>query len=142
MSTTPRPSRKLIVILSGVSISLFGALAAVLELARQDSATHYNLSYLLWKGGLKNYEASVALPGMTHDHKFRDGLVGISPAEFEKRFPATFYEVQSLPPIAKPGERYFINDYHQSRSEDAGFSFVWLAVFKKNQLATLEISKP
>lgn len=135
-------SRWIIAALSAVSISLFAVVVVVLALARQDSATHYNLGYLLWKSGLKNYEARVALPGMTHDHRFRNSLVGITPEDLEKRFPATFYEVQNLPPIAKLGERYFINDYQQSRSADGSFSFVWLAVFDHDRLTTIDISKP
>ncbi len=128
--------------LSVVSISLFAAGVVILALARQDSATHYNLGYLLWKSGLKNYEAGITLPGMTHDHQFRNSLVGITPEDLEKRFPATFYEVQNLPPIANPGERYFINDYQQSRSADGSYSFVWLAIFDHDRLTTIDISKP
>ena len=141
MNTLPKWPRRLIVALSLLSLFLFGALAVVIELARQDARTHYNLSYLLWKSGLKPYEPSVALLGMIHDDEFRQDLKGISRSEFEGRFPSTFYEVKTLPPTAKQGQRHFIDDYEQAQREDGGFGFVWLAVFENDRLIELEIFK-
>jgi hypothetical protein len=141
MKAISKTSRRLIIALSLLSLFLFGALVVVIDLARQDAGTHYNLSYLLWKSGFKPYEPSVALQGMTHDHEFRQKLNGISPLEFERRFPSTFYEVKTLPPDAKPGQRYFINDYHQAQKEEGGFGFVWLAVFENDRLLELGIYK-
>jgi hypothetical protein len=141
MNTISKKPRRLIIALSLLSLFLLGALVVVIGLARQDAGTHYNLGYLLWKSGLKPYEASVALPGMTHDQEFRQELHGISPSEFEKRFPSTFYEVKTLPPMAKPGHRYFIDDYQQAQREEGGFGFVWLAVFENDRLIGLDIFK-
>ena len=134
-------SRRILASLIVASGLLLVALLIILFLARQSSSTHYNLSYLLWKAGLKGYESSVALPGMIHDHTFRQKLVGISLADFEAQFPSTFYEVKTPPPIAKPGQRYFINDYHQAQRKDGGFGFVWYAVFEEGRLVELDISK-
>ncbi|MES2995649.1 MAG: hypothetical protein V4733_02450 [Verrucomicrobiota bacterium] len=120
---------------------LLVSLIAVLFLARQSSSTHYNLSYLLWKGGLKGYDSSVALPGMIHDHNYRQALIGMSLSDFEARFPSTFYEVKTPPPIAKPGQRYFIDDYHQAQRQEGGFAFVWYAVFEENRFIELDIFK-
>lgn len=141
MKTTSKISSKLLASLIAVSGLLLVALLITLFLARQSSSTHYNLSYLLWKSGLKGYEPSVALPGMIHDHTFRQNMVGISLADFEARFPSTFYEVKTPPPIAKPGQRYFINDYHQAQRDDGGFGFVWYAVFEGGRLVEIDISK-
>ncbi len=141
MKTISKTPRRLTVALSLLSLFIFGALVVVIELARQDARTQYNLSYLLWKSGLKPYEPSVALLGMIHDQDFRQELNGISPSEFEKRFPSTFYEVKTLPSIAKPGQRYFIDDYQQAQSEDGGFGVVWLAVFENDRLVELDIHK-
>ena len=135
-----KPGR-LILALSLLPLCLLGALIVVLELARQDARTHYNLSYLRWKSGLKSYEPSVALLGMTHDHEFRQGLNGISPSELENRFPSTFYEVKTLPPVAQPGQRYFINDYQQAQRAEVGFNSVWLAIFDKDRLIEFDIYK-
>ena len=137
-SITPR---KLIIALSLLSLFLLKALVVVIYLARQDAGTHYNLNYLLWKNGLKRYEQSVALQGMTHDQEFRKNLNGISPTEFEKLFPSTFYEVKTLPPSALPGQRYFISDYDQAQRAGGGFGFVWLAVFENDRLIDLNIFK-
>jgi hypothetical protein len=141
MKTISKMTRRLIIALSVLTLFLSGALVVVIFLARQDAGTHYNLSYLLWKSGLKPYEQSIALPGMTHDKEFRQELHGITPSEFEKRFPSTFYEVKTLPSIAKPGQRYFINDYQQAQREEGGFSFVWLAVFDNDRLIELDVFK-
>ncbi len=141
MKTVSKTPRRLTAALSLLSLFLFGALAVVIQLAREDAGTHYNLSYLLWKGGLKPYEPSVVLLGMTHDHEFRQELKGTSPSEFEKRFPATFYEVKTLPSSAKPGQRYFIDDYRQARREAGGFGGVWVAVFENDRLRELEFDK-
>jgi hypothetical protein len=141
MKTTFRVSRRILASLIIASGFLLVTLIIIIFLARQSSSTHYNLSYLLWKGGLKGYESSVALPGMIHDHAFRQKMVGISLADFEARFPSTFYEVKTPPPIAKPGQRYFINDYHQAQREDGGFGFVWYAVIEDGRLVELDISK-
>jgi len=141
MKTTSKCSRRAIALLIFASGLLLASLVAILFLARQSSSTHYNLSYLLWKGGLKGYEPSVALPGMIHDHGYRQKMIGSSLSEFEARFPSTFYEVKTPPPIAKPGQRYFINDYHQAQREDGGFGFVWYAVFEEGRLVELDISK-
>jgi hypothetical protein len=141
MKTTFSVSRRILASLIIASVFLLVTLIIILFLARQSSSTHYNLSYLLWKGGLKGYESSVALPGMIHDHAFRQKMVGISLTDFEARFPSTFYEVKTPPPIAKPGQRYFINDYHQAQREDGGFGFVWYAVFEDGRLVELDISK-
>jgi hypothetical protein len=141
MKTISKKPRKLITALSLLSLFFCGALVVVIGLARQDARTHYNLSYLLWKCGLKPYEQSVALHGMTHDHGFRQELNGITPSEFEKRFLSTFYEVKTLPPTAKLGQRYSINDYQQAQTQESGFSLVWLAVFENNRLLELVIHK-
>lgn len=141
MNNNSKTARRLIIALSLLSLFLFGSLVVVIDLARQDSRTHYNLSYLLWKSGLKPYEESVVLLGMTHDEKFRQKLHGISPTEFERIFPSTFYEVKTLPPAAKAGHRYFIDDYQQAQRAEGGFGFVWLAVFDNDRLIELDVYK-
>jgi len=133
-----RLSFALLILVSGL---LFVSLIVILFLARQSSSTHYNLTYLLWKGGLKEYEASVALPGMRHDHGYRQTMMGMSQSDFEARFPSTFFEVKTQPPIARPGQRYFINDYQQAQREEGGFGFVWYAVFENGHLVELDLSK-
>ena len=141
MKTTFRFYRRILASLILASGLLLVTLIIILFLARQSSSTHYNLSYLLWKGGLKGYEPSVALPGMFHDHSYRKKMIGSSLTDFEARFPSTFYEVKTPPPIAKPNQRYFINDYHQAQREEGGFGFVWYAVFEDGRLVELDISK-
>lgn len=72
MKTISKTPRRLITALSLLSLFLFGALVVVIDLARQDAGTDYNLSYLLWKSGLKPYEQSVELqgtPARTSIHK-------------------------------------------------------------------------
>ena len=110
-------------------------------LAKQSLSTHYNLYYLMWKKGFRHYEAPVALSGMLHDKEFRLSLNGITVSEFESRFPSTFYEVRKLPPIAKEGQRFFIDSYERSIREDGSFGMVWLAVFENGRLIELYFSK-
>ncbi len=141
MGNTPRWHQKVIVLLGLATGGLSGILLVLLFLARQSSTTHYNISYLLWKGGFKPYEASVALPGMLHDIKFRQSLVGISLVKFESRFPSTFYEVKALPPIAKQNQRYFISDYQQAQRADGHFAMVWAAVFEDGRLIEIYFAK-
>ena len=116
-------------------------IACIGFLAKQSMATHYNLYYLMWKAGLRPYDSFVARAGMIHDREFRDSLSGLSVEEFEKIFPSTFYEVETLPPIAKPDQKFFIDDYHQSKREAGGFGMVWLAIFEDGRLIELEFSK-
>ena len=122
-------------------VGVIGSIVCIGFLAKQSLATQYNLYYLMWKGGLRPYDPSVARSGMIHDHSFRDSLNGISIVEFEKVFPSTFYEVETLPPIAKPNQRFFIDDYHQSKRDAGGFGMVWLAIFEGGRLIELEFSK-
>jgi len=118
-----------------------GAISCVGFLAKQSLSTQYNLYYLMWKAGMRPYDSVVARAGMFHDHEFTSSLKGMSMEEFEKLFPSTFYEVETLPPIARPGQRFFIDDYHQSRKEAGGFGMVWLAIFESGKLVELEFSK-
>jgi hypothetical protein len=110
-------------------------------LAKESLSTHYNLYYLMWKAGLRSYDSSIALSGMFHDHEFRTSLLGASISEFNARFPSTFYEVKKLPPVAKEGQRFFIDSYEESIREDGSFGMVWLAVFENGKLVELEFSK-
>jgi hypothetical protein len=141
MKTPSKCSCKALVFLMLTSGFLMVTVLFILFLARQSSSTHYNLSYLLWKGGLKEFEQSIALPGMIHDHRYRQKLIGISLSGFEARFPSTFHEFRTPPPIAKPGQRYFIDDYHQAQREDGGFGSVWYAVFEEGRLVEFGFSK-
>ena len=116
-------------------------LLAGMYLAKKSLSTHYNLYYLMWKNGFRRYEAPVALSGMFDDQEFRRSLIGITVSDFESRFPLTFYEVRKLPPIAKEGQRYFIDNYERSIREDGAFGMVWLAVFENGRLVELYFSK-
>jgi len=129
------------IILTIALLAAFAGLGCIAFLATQSLTTHYNLYYLMWKAGLRPYDSIVARSGMIHDLSFRDSLNGISIEEFEKVFPSTFHEVTTLPPIAKPDQRFFIDDYHQSKNEAGGFRMVWLAIFENGKLIELEFSK-
>lgn len=129
---------KVLAILLVVAICLIGGIGF---LARQSLSTHYNLYYLMWKAGLRPYDPIVARAGMIHDLDFRQSLKGMTISEFERLFPSTFYEVGTLPPIARPGQRFFIDDYQQSKREAGGFGMVWLAIFEDGRLVELEFSK-
>ena len=120
-----------------IGVSLTGVF-----LARQSLQTHYNLYYLMWKSGMRLYEREIALQGMIHDDRFRKSLAGISPSEFESRFPSTFFELKHLSTTAKGNQRYFIDDYAQAQRADGRYEFVWLAIFEDGKLVELEISKP
>ena len=122
-------------------LAAIGAIACVGFLAKQSLSTHYNLYYLMWKAGIRPYDSVIARAGMIHDLDYRNSLKGMSVEEFEKVFPSTFYEVETLPPIARPGQRFFIDDYRQSRNEAGRFGMVWLAIFESGRLVELEFSK-
>jgi hypothetical protein len=107
--------------------------------AKQDLSTHYNLYYLMWKAGIRRYEASVVLAGMFHDNRFQESLKGGTLQDFESRFPSTFHEVRKLPPIAKENQRFFIDSYEQSIR--GSFGMVWTAVFENDKLIELRFSK-
>ena len=133
--------RNVAIALAAISLSSFFAITCLWFLASQPLGSQGNLYYLMWRAGLRPYDSIVARAGMYHDHGFRDSLAGISIEQFERIFPNTFYEVQVLPPSAKPRQRYFIDDYQQSRSPNGHFGPVWLAVFEDGRLLALDYSK-
>ena len=133
---------RLCVIFLGLALACTMALLlAGMYLAKQSLLTHYNLYYLMWKQDFRRYEAPVALSGIFHDHKFRKSLIGITVSEFQSRFPSTFYEVRKLPPIAKDGQQYFIDNYERSIRENGALGLVWLAVFENGRLVEFDFSK-
>ena len=136
--------RRLRLCVIGLSVALACTVMILLTglfLAKQSLSTHYNLYYLMWKNGRRGYDAPVALSGMFHDQEFRQSLRGITISEFVAKFPSTFYEVRKLPPIAKKGQRFFIDSYESSIREDGSFGMVWLAVFENSKLIELDFSK-
>lgn len=124
-----------------LAASLASTLGLVLFLSVQPLGAQYNLYYLLWKTGLRPYESQVALAGLFHDRAFRESLTGLSRAEFEKRFPSTFYQVNHQPPVAKAGEIFFISDFESSVSETGGFTKCWVVMFKDDALVEFYFSK-
>ncbi len=116
-------------------------LAFVLFLASQSLGTQYNLYYLLWKAGIRRYEPQVALSGIFHDHAYREHFVGMTQAEFEKHFPSTFHRVRRQPPIAAPGEAFYIDDYSQSIREDGRFDMCWFVVVRENKVVKFSLAK-
>jgi hypothetical protein len=144
--TTPTPDKaarwRFIAITSLVALALVGALlAAGVFLARQSLSTHYNLYYVMWKAGLRPYDSLIARSGMFHDHGFRSALLGISEDEFERRFPSTFYKIQSAPQSAKPNQTYYTDNYHQSRPGAHFYGPSWIAIFEDGRLISIEYDK-
>lgn len=121
----------------GVSAACFiliALIACALYMARLSLSDHHNLYYILWKAGLREYDWTVAKGGMLHDQGFRESLRGLTIEEFEKRFPSTFYEMQSPPPNAKEDRSYFTDNYFASRSDGHQYGFGWVVVFEKGRL--------
>lgn len=116
-------------------------LALTVFLSLQSLGTQYNLYYILWKTGLRSYEPQVALSGIFHDHSYRDHFLGMSQAEFESHFPATFHRVVRQPPIARDGDLYFVSDYRQARDETGAFGMCWMAVFRDDRLIEFTFAK-
>ena len=147
MSAEPKPTCKSPRFFKATLFSLFLAAAPALALGLllflsvQTLGTQYNLYYLLWKAGFRTYEPQVALAGMFHDHAFRQRFIGMSRADFERRFPSTFYQLRRQPPIAKAGEVYFISDYRQATDESGAFSMCWMAVFRDDRLVEFDYAK-
>ncbi len=136
--------RRLRLYVAGLGFALACTVVLLLTgwfLAKQPLSTDYNLYYLMWKKGLRGYDSEVALSGMFHDREFCQSLLGITVSEFEARFPSTFYEVRKLPPVAKEGQRFFIDSYEQSKREDGSIGMGWLAVFESGKLIEFEFSK-
>jgi hypothetical protein len=109
-------------------------------MASQDSSTHWNLSYVMWKHGLRSYDSSTALGGLFHDRAYREALIGMSETEFQTTFPNTFYEIQNPPPIAKPEQRWFIEGYAESKRPDGGGPG-WHVVFEKGKVVEIDYFK-
>jgi hypothetical protein len=116
-------------------------LAATAFLAKQGLTTHYNLYYLLWKAGIRPYERPVAFAGLIHDRSYRQRFIGMTVEQIEHAFPNTFYKVRKLPPIAKPNQEFYIDDYQQARREEGGYGMCWRAIFEDGRLIELEIVK-
>lgn len=112
-------------------------LADLKRQASYDLSTHYNLYYSDWKEGKRAYEPVVALKGMYHDLEFRDSLKGMTVAEFERKFPNTFFEIQGGEPDAH--RRSFIDSYEDAKKGNA--SYGWIAVFENDRLIELEFTK-
>ncbi|MEQ1853735.1 MAG: hypothetical protein ABMA01_19335 [Chthoniobacteraceae bacterium] len=123
---------------TGFSILL---LTAIAFLAVQDLTTHYNLYYLLWKAGIRSYERPVAFGGLLHDHIYRKRFIGMTIAQIEHAFPNTFYKVRKQPPIAKPNQEFYIDDYQQAQREEGGYGFCWQAIFEDGRLSELNVFK-
>ena len=134
-------SHKLNIILSVIILFLLAFLTTLLFLAQQNSLTQYNLSYLLWKYNLREYEANITLPGMTHDTSYRDSLIGQPIDTFIKIFPNTFYELKSPPPISEPNQKFFISNHKMAQRKDGSFEFVWCAIFEDGKLIKLYYTK-
>ncbi len=121
-------------------IILLGAVGVVFT-AREDLSSASNLYYLMWKAGLRPYDQAVALRGLQHDYSLQKSLLGISRADFERRFPHTFHSVQHLPPVARTGQVYLVDSYEASLREKNPLEFVWLAVFEDDRLISFYYSK-
>ena len=133
-SITPKKWKRTAI---GASVACFifiGLFACTLYLARLSLSDHRNLYYTLWKAGLREYDWTVAKGGMLHDHEFRESLRGLTIKEFEKRFPITFYEMQTPPPNAKEDRSYFVDNYFASQAGGHQYGFVWVVVFEKGKL--------
>lgn len=110
-------------------------------LAVQTLDTQYNLYYLLWKAGVRPYERTVAWRGLMHDFKHRQQLIGMTVEQFERTFPGTFHKVVKAPPIAKPNQEYYIDDFQQAQNKEGGFTLCWCAVFEDGRLIECEVAK-
>jgi hypothetical protein len=131
-----------VAIISLLALALVSTVLAVgVFLARQSLSTHYNLYYVMWKAGLRPYDPLIARSGMFHDQEFRSSLLGISEAEFERRFPSTFFMIQSPPQSGKPNQTYYTDNYHQSRPGAYFYGPSWIAIFEDGRLISLEYDK-
>lgn len=116
--------------------------AVMIYMARQSPADHKNLYYVMWKLGLRDYASNIVLPGIFHDHDFRQSLRGISVEEFEDRFPATFYEMKWDPkPDASRKRTYWVDDYRAAAVGGHLYGMHWIAVFEDGKLVHLEFDK-
>lgn len=140
-SAALRRWRRTAIVLAVTTTCSLALLAVTAFFATQTLSTHYNLYYLLWKVGLRSYEQPVALAGLFHDHGYRHQLIGMTVAEFERTFPNTFYEVRKLPPIAKPNQVFYIDDYQSAQREDGLYGMCWKAVFEDGRLIEFEFFK-
>ena len=116
-------------------------LAVTAFLAVQDLNTHYNLYYLLWKAGIRPYERPIAFGGLFHDSSYQQRLIGVSFEQFTQAFPNTFYKVRKPPPIAKPNQEFYINDYQRAQREDGRYDGCWEAIFEDGRLVAFDYSK-
>jgi hypothetical protein len=116
-------------------------LILILCLAIQPLGSQCNLYYVLWKVGLRGYDARVVLGGMFHDHSYRQRFIGMSHAEFEALFPYTFFACTRQPPIAKSNETYYIDDYQQAKAQTGQYGMCWLVVFRDGRLVEFSFLK-
>lgn len=125
----------------GCLVLLLGfTIAVLLHFACLDLRSHRNLSYLLWKHGHRPYEPAVALGGLYHDKSYRASLIGMEKRDFDRIFTEGFYEVQHLPPAAKAGERWYVNDYRASVNRGE-LDMKWIAIFAGERLVYFDFGK-
>lgn len=144
--TPPTPDKtarwRSVAIISLLALALvMTLLVAVVFLARQSLSTHYNLYYVMWKASLRPYDSLIARSGMFHDQDFRSSLLGISEDDFERRFPSTFFKIQSPPVSAKPNQTYYTDNYNQTRPGAHFYGPSWIAIFEDGRLISLEYDK-
>ncbi len=124
----------------GVLCLLF-LLAVVNHLSRLEAGDHRNLRYLMWKAGLREYDRSISLPGMYHDHAFRNSLRGTTRSDFHDLFPSTFRITPTPSDFGK--DSLFLTN----APPEADLSYAqlpaqsWIAHFRNGKLDSLDYHK-
>ena len=119
----------------------FVLLASVVLLSLLELNDRHNLYYLLWKAGIRRYDAPIALDGLIHDDHFHRGLIGISTEAFLRQFPNTFHKVHSRQHDLTSNQVLYIDDYRKATQESGSVCNCWHAVFEDDQLVSFEFCK-
>jgi hypothetical protein len=142
------PNHNLTKWLLGITICILLLLLCIIsDLSMRDHHDHWNLRYVIWKAGLRDYNATEVLSGTTHDHTFHERLRGISVKEFEVKFPppslrsvlhrpafeATRNSIPPPHPIPEPPK----NRYPKAGSPTLKTGDLSLSAIKKTSLSKL-----
>ena len=126
---------------AALAVTSAALLSATAFLAVQGLGPHYNLSYLLWKSGLRSYERRIAFSGLFPDHAYRRHFIGMPVEQFQKSFPNTFYKTRTQRPNAKPNQQFYIDDYELAQREEWFYGMGWEAVFEDGRLVEFNFFK-
>lgn len=136
------PNHNLTKWLLGITICILLLLLCIIsDLSMRDHHDHWNLRYVMWKAGLRDYNATEVLSGTTHDHTFHERLRGISVKEFEVKFPATFLKISPTPPGFRSDSEFYSSTTSYPGTTTNPLPEGWIAHFKNGRLVSFGYQK-